>query len=157
MNPWLSVERIDHQSGVFGDRVLPLIRDRREGIVVVERLETRVLLEGRAGLVRFRNGRQIPQGDHVERRGAEYPTDFRQLVAIGRGDQEAPDAGAIDAAAAAVLDGQLDEFTGSVVAAEVNEAAADASGSNWRCFNYQSSDGRIFVSATQAQMESVRV
>lgn len=42
--------------------------------------------------------------------------------------------------------GDLFEFT--------NEAAADASGSNWRCTNFQPSDGRIVVSATQAQQET---
>ncbi len=42
--------------------------------------------------------------------------------------------------------GDLFEFT--------NEAAADVSGSNWRCTNFEPSDGRIAVSATQAQQET---
>lgn len=36
----------------------------------------------------------------------------------------------------------------------INEAAQDASGSNWRLFNYETSDGRVLVSATQAQQET---
>ena len=36
----------------------------------------------------------------------------------------------------------------------INEAAADASGSNWRCFSYQPSDNRILLGATQAQQET---
>lgn len=40
----------------------------------------------------------------------------------------------------------------------INEAAQDASGSNWRCFNYETSDGRILPTtaafATQAQQEA---
>ena len=40
------------------------------------------------------------------------------------------------------------------VAEFVNEAAQDASGSNWRCFNYETSDNRILLGATQAQQET---
>ena len=40
------------------------------------------------------------------------------------------------------------------VAEFVNEAATDASGSNWRCVNYLPSDARVLVAATQAQQET---
>jgi hypothetical protein len=40
----------------------------------------------------------------------------------------------------------------------INDAASDVSGSNWRCFNYETSDGRILPTAaafaTQAQQET---
>lgn len=36
----------------------------------------------------------------------------------------------------------------------INEAAADASGSNWRCFDYQTGNNRILLGATQAQQET---
>jgi len=40
----------------------------------------------------------------------------------------------------------------------INEAATDATGSNWRCFNFETGDGRILpsaaASATQAQQET---
>jgi hypothetical protein len=36
----------------------------------------------------------------------------------------------------------------------INEGAADASSSNWRCFNIETFDGRLIASATQALQES---
>jgi len=36
----------------------------------------------------------------------------------------------------------------------INDAAADVSGSNWRCSNYETADGRILLGATQAQQEA---
>jgi len=40
------------------------------------------------------------------------------------------------------------------VAEFVNEAAQDASGSNWRCFDYQTSDNRILLGAVKADQET---
>jgi hypothetical protein len=54
-----------------------------------------------------------------------------------------------------ILPGAANITTVAGDAAEfINEAAADASGSNWRCFNYEPVDGRVLVSATQAQQEA---
>ena len=36
----------------------------------------------------------------------------------------------------------------------INDAAQDASSSNWRCFKYQTGDNRILLGATQAQQET---
>jgi len=92
VNARIAPERVDGQAGVFRNRVYdrPALDRRgrlRDRAIVVQGLETCVVLKRGAGLLRLGDGLKVAKREELDGKMAEQAPDLSQLVGIAGRNQ----------------------------------------------------------------------